>query len=220
VRVRSAARRTPAPRHADVEGPFTYADFCALLPGKQKGDLIDGTIYMASPDSTSANELNAWLAAIMEVFVRRMKLGNIYISRVACRLDDKNAPEPAIAFVRTEHLDRVECGGIVGPADLAVEIVSPDSIERDYEKKFRQYKRFGISEYWIVDDLSRVVRLFRLSAAGRYREVRPKKGVLTSAAMPGFWLKPEWLWQTPLPDPFDTIALLLNEPRAKRGKDA
>lgn len=178
-------------------GPYTWEDFCQLVREEQKADLIDGVIYMASPENTDANDLFVFLIGLFDDFAEYHDLGEVYGSRVALRLDKKNAPEPDIAFVRKEHQGRIERGGIGGPADLAVEIVSPDSVERDYEKKRNQYERFGISEYWIVDEELQKVTLLRLGAKGKYREVKPHKGELRSAVLEGFWLRPEWLWQQP-----------------------
>ena len=39
------------------------------------------------------------------------------------------------------------------PPLLAIEIVSPDSIQRDYRYKRSEYAAVGIAEYWIVDAL-------------------------------------------------------------------
>jgi hypothetical protein len=33
-------------------------------------------------------------------------------------------------------------------------------------------------------------------------------GVYTSAAVTGFWLRPEWMWQTPLPDEIEILRQL------------
>jgi Uma2 family endonuclease len=186
-------------------GVFTYDDFCARVSEEQKADLIDGVIYMASPENTDANELMLWLAALMTFFAQRNKLGKVYGSRVACRFDDKNAPEPDILFVLAANLNRVKRGGIAGPADLAMEIVSPDSVERDYVKKKKQYQRFGIREYWIIDQEEKKVTLFRLDDKGKYREVRPRRGVFHSNVLMGFWLDPNWLWQETLPDLAETL---------------
>ena len=48
----------------------------------------------------------------------------------------------------TEHLDRLTDSHLSGPADLAVEIVSPDSLGRDRGDKFAEYGAAGIPEYW------------------------------------------------------------------------
>ena len=194
-------------------GSNTFEDFCAIIREDQKADLIDGVIYMASPENTEANDLFGWLFMVVRGYARRGKRGRVFGSRVALRLSEKNGPEPDIAFVRTENLQRVRRGHVAGAADLAVEIVSPESVDRDYNRKRELYQEFGVPEYWIVDEMDRAVTLLRLKR-GKYREVRPKKGVLRSEVLSGFWLRPEWLWQEPRPDEIDTILeILANEPQ-------
>jgi Uma2 family endonuclease len=194
-------------------GHFTFDDFCYLVRDGQKADLIDGGIYMASPENTDANDLFVWLLSLLKLFVHRQKLGKVFGSRVAFRLDTQNSPEPDIAFVRKERLDLVHRGYVDGPPDLAVEIVSPESVDRDYDTKRRQYEEAGVPEYWIVDELDQKVTLLRLTAAGKYREVRPRKGELHSQVLPGFWLRAEWLWQDPQPD----LEEVLTQIRARQG---
>ncbi|MCL4191561.1 MAG: Uma2 family endonuclease [Thermoguttaceae bacterium] len=191
-----------------------FDDFCALVREDQKADLIDGIIYMASPDNTDANRLSGWLYTLISLFARRMGLGEVFISRVAFRLDSRNGPEPDIAFARKDRLDLVKRGRVDGPPDLAVEIVSPDSVERDYGKKRDQYERFGIREYWIVDEVEERVTLLRRDSAGRYQEARPEKGSLRSEVLPGFFLRPLWCWQRPLPDEPELLQYMLkaNQP--------
>jgi Uma2 family endonuclease len=190
------------------EGPHTFEDFCALIGENQKADLINGVIYMASPENTEANKLVGWLFTLFNVYARRRKLGEVYVSRVAFWLSEKSGPEPDIAFVRNEHLDRVERGHVNGPADLAAEVVSPDSIERDYYLKRELYEEYGIPEYWIIDEMDQSVTLLRLKQ-GKYREVKPRKGELHSEVLTGFWLRPEWLWQRPFRDEIDTLEEIL-----------
>ncbi len=186
-----------------------FDDFCALVREDQKADLIDGIIYMASPDNTDANRLNGWLYTLISIFARRMDLGEVFFSRVAFRLDSRNGPEPDIAFVRKDRLNLVKRGRVDGPPDLAVEIVSPDSVERDYGKKRDKYERFGIREYWIVDEVEERVTMLRLDAAGGYQEIRPEKGSLRSEVLPGFFLRPQWCWQRPLPDELELLQEML-----------
>lgn len=196
-------------RATTARGPYTFEDFCALVRDGDKADLINGVIYMASPDNTDASKLQTWLSGLMDLLAEETNAGNIYISRVALRLDDRNGPEPDIVFIRKERLHLVKRGHIAGAADLVVEIVSPDSIERDYEKKWKQYQEAGIPEYWIVDEIEKKVVVLRLGPKGKYRQVRPLKGELHSQSLPGFWIRPEWLWQNPLPKKTTILAQLL-----------
>jgi Uma2 family endonuclease len=178
---------------------YSFEDFCFLVKDGDKADLIDGVIYMSSPDNTDANRLNVWLVSLVFLFVDAKDLGEVFVSRVAYRLGDSDGPEPDLGFVRKDRLHLVRRGHLAGRPDLAMEIVSPDSIERDYVKKHRQFERARIPEYWIIDEIEKKVTLLQLGRDGRYREVRPLKGVLRSKVLPGFWLRTSWLWQQPLP---------------------
>lgn len=178
---------------------YTFEEFCFLIKDGEKGDLIDGVIYMSSPENTDANALFCWLFRLIGDFVEERELGRIFGSRVAFRLGEPHGPEPDIAFVRKDRLHIVQRGFVEGPPDLAIEIVSPDSVERDCVHKREQYRQAGVLEYWIVDEMQQRIVLLKRSASGAYREVKPRKGVLHSKVLPGFWLRPEWLWQNPRP---------------------
>jgi len=52
---------------------------------------------------------------------------------------------------------------------LAIEIVSPDSVKRDYRFKRAEYASFGIPEYWIIDPAAQKVTLLLL-VEGLYEE--------------------------------------------------
>jgi Uma2 family endonuclease len=189
----------------------TFDDFCLLVPEGQKADLIDGVIYVASPDNTDAGDLFGWLFNLLYLYIRRKDLGKLYALRIAFRVNERNSPEPDLAFVRKDREHLIERGFVNGPPDLAVEIVSPDSVERDYEQKRKQYQQAGVPEYWIIDEMDRSVTLLRLAATKKYREVKPRKGILHSEVLEGFWFRPEWLWQEPQPDPLDTLQQVLGE---------
>jgi Uma2 family endonuclease len=191
--------------------PYTFKDFCFLVKDGEKADLIDGVIYMASPDNTDANELFMWLGGLIADFAEAKDLGKVYGSRVAYRLNDTNSPEPDIGFVSKERLHLVLRGHVEGPPDLAIEIVSPESVERDYEKKRTQYEEAGVREYWIVDEMKGKVTLLRLDRKGKFREGRPKKGVFHSRVLPGFWMRPEWLWQRPRPKKVEILSQILKD---------
>jgi Uma2 family endonuclease len=136
-------------------------------------------------------------------------LGCVYISRFAFRISKRDGPEPDVAFLHKDRRHLVRREYVDWAPDLVMEVVSPDSIERDYHKKREQYRNGGVREYWIVDEIARRVTLLRLTADGAFRTVRPRQGVLHSEALPGFWLKPGWLWKNPLPKAAAVLAEIL-----------
>jgi Uma2 family endonuclease len=188
---------------------YTFDDFCLLVKDGQKADLIDGVIYMSSPDNTDANTLFCWLLSLLTFFVNIKKLGRVYGNRVAFRLDDFNSPEPDVGFVKRSRLHLVKRGHVAGGPDAAFEIVSPESVERDYERKRRQFEDARVSEYWIIDEIEQRVTLLRLGKDGKYRSIPATRGVFRSKVIRGFWLRERWLWEKSLPDPLKTLTAIL-----------
>lgn len=208
-RRRAPASRTAAGPPLTRSGPITFEEFCALIREDQKADLIDGVIYMASPENTDANTLVGWLCSVMFAYAQEKALGRVFVERVAFRLGERQGPEPDIAFVRAEHAGRIHRGYVEGPPDLAVEVVAEESAERDYVRKRHQYQEAKVPEYWIIDEELATVLLLRLDSRGRFREVRPRKGRLSSQVLEGFWLETAWLWQEPRPGIMQVLQQLL-----------
>ncbi len=148
----------------------TVEEFYCLVPDGQKADLIDGVIYMASPDTRRSDRLGGFIKFLMQGYAAVQGLGEVYGSRFAFELSQFRAPEPDAAFVGTERLHLVSERRMVGGPDIAVEIVSRESRQRDYGEKKQLYADAGVSEYWIIDPLQRRVEFHRLRA-GRYEPV-------------------------------------------------
>ena len=179
---------------------LTVEDFYALVSDGQKADLIDGVIYMSSPDSLRANELTGFLHGLLRGFLdARGIAGKVVFSRFAFRLSEFSAPEPDVAYVRPERVGLIEEGGMRGAPDIAVEIVSRESRHRDYDLKRRLYEEAGVSEYWIVDPIQQRVE-FLLLEEGRYQLAPLEENRLfRSRALPGFRIDVDWLLADPLP---------------------
>lgn len=190
-------------------GFWTFADFCAVIRPDQKADLINGVIYMASPEGTEANDLLVWLLRVLGDYLELSEAGRLFGSRVAFRLGGNSGPEPDIAFLKRERLHLIRKTYVAGPPDVAMEIVSPESVDRDYHKKRTLYERAGVPEYWIIDEEMKKVTLLRLDSNGKYREVRPVKGILRSHVIKGFWLRPEWLWAESRPTKTEALKQIL-----------
>lgn len=85
-----------------------------------------------------------------------------------------------------------------GPADL-VEIVSPDSVLRDYPDKVAEYAEAGVPEYWIVGPGNEAFTVLVLTGGVYQTVLEGHEGRFESRVLPGFWLDTAWLWQDLLP---------------------
>jgi Uma2 family endonuclease len=187
------------PRHV-ADDLLTVEDFFSFVADGQKADLIDGVIYMASPDSLRANELTLFLSWVFQGFIEARGIGGkVVVSRYAFRLNEFSAPEPDVAYVCPERVALVEEGCMRGEPDIAVEVVSRESRHRDYDLKRRLYEEAGVPEYWIIDPIQQRVE-FLVLEEGRYQLAPLEENRLfRSRALPGFRIDVDWLLADPLP---------------------
>jgi Uma2 family endonuclease len=184
----------------------SFEEYLAAYDGV-RAEWVDGTVLRMSPTSDRHADISDFLVTLLRVLVDSNGAGIVRSSQVAMRMG-RIARVPDLLFVAREHASRLTATHLEGPADLAIEIVSPDSRTRDRNEKFREYEEAGVREYWIIDPLRESVDLFRLGSDGRYaRADEHEARVLRSDVLPGFWIDTHWLWSTPMP----SVTIVLKE---------
>jgi Uma2 family endonuclease len=117
--------------------------------------------------------------------------------------------EPDIQVLLPGYEWRVGATFVEGPADLVIEIVSPESVERDRGEKFTEYERGGVKEYWLFDPQRREHLFYVLGEDGLYSPRYPDAdGIYRSPVFPKLALPVALLWQQPLPGIRQIIALV------------
>lgn len=107
---------------------------------------------------------------------------------------------PDIFFVRRDRCDIVRDHHIEGPADLVIEIVSPDSAVRDRVDTYYEYEQGGVREYWLIDPMRKTADFYVRDADGYFRAAPvDASGVYHCHEFPLLSLRIDWLWQSPLP---------------------
>jgi Uma2 family endonuclease len=188
-------------RAAPPPPPISFEQFLAWADEDTHAEWVDGEIVLMSPSNLEHQRLILFLAELINRYVRAHQLGEVFLAGVLMRLATRpSGREPDLLFVANEHADRLRETYVDGPADLVVEIVSPDSEERDRVTKLAEYEAAGIPEYWLIDPLRREALFYRLGEDRRYH-LGPvdAEGFYHSAVLPEFRLRVAWLWQRPLP---------------------
>jgi Uma2 family endonuclease len=79
-------------------------------------------------------------------------------------------------------------------AALAAEVVSAESVKRDYETKREEYLAFGLLEYWIVDPLERKFTLLTRRGDTWSETVLRDGQIIASLVLPGLTVSVADLW--------------------------
>jgi len=199
-------RAPKSTREAPPEPPVSYEEFLTWADEDVRAEWIDGDIHVMSPASDRHQDLAEFLLALMRLLVEHEGEGWVRGSVFQMKLDVRpSGREPDLLYLREQNRDRVTDTHVNGPADLVVEVVSPESGARDRGEKFYEYEAAGIPEYWLVDPQREEVAVYRLNE-DRYRTAfEGHDGRVVSEVLDGFWIEAEWLWQEELPAVLDVL---------------
>ncbi|MDQ3693025.1 MAG: Uma2 family endonuclease [Chloroflexota bacterium] len=205
------ARDVTQPASEQAPLRMSYAEWQSWLGTAEmhRGEWVDGEVVAFAMPTYLHQAILLWLARLLAEYVERRELGQVGVDGAEMWLRSRNTARlPDLFFVAIANLGQLNAERREGPADLVVEIISNDSVTRDRREKFLEYQRAGIPEYWIIDPRPRrqSVDFYTLDADGYYQPVPPDDaGRLRSRVLPGFWIDPGWLWQDPLPGPYQLI---------------
>jgi len=193
--------------HVERRLPMTYETWLGWAGESTQAEWANGEGIAFVPPTILHADLSRFLLLMLGLFSEATGLGTVYHAPIEMRLA-RSAREPDILFLAHDHRHRLEEARLLGPADLVVEIVSPESSRRDRVEKLAEYEEAGVPEYWLLDPRPRrrTADFFHLRD-GRYGEAPlDADGRYHSAMLPGFWLRPAWLWQEPLPNVLACLA--------------
>jgi len=177
---------------------ISYEDFLEEYAGIH-AEWIDGKVLVMSPASDRHQDIVDFFTALLRIFVENYQMGWVRSAPFQMKLPSSNGREPDILVVAQARLDRLQPNHLDGPADLAVEVIPPESVARDRGKKFSEYEQGGIEEYWLLDPLRKQAEVYQLIEGSYQLVCANKDGRIHSTVLSGFWLREEWIWETPLP---------------------
>jgi Uma2 family endonuclease len=166
---------------------------------------VRGRLIPLSPTSIRHWQLQTYLQDMLRAYFALRPIGKVFGAPVVMALESANTRrEPDVMVVLNAGERTITDSALVGPADLCIEIVSPESMARDHGEKYAEYEQAGVQEYWIIDPIHRETRFLRLQPDGRYASVTPPAGqAYVSSLLPGFQVDASLLWLDPLPNLYE-----------------
>jgi Uma2 family endonuclease len=149
-----------------TQGDWTYEDYLRLPEDGNRYEVIRGFLYVTAAPYPLHQYVSAELHLLVGGFVRERKLGVVLSAPLDVRLPQRigDPVQPDLVFLRTGNQPRWEVdGSFEGAPDLAIEILSRSTAQRDRKIKRDAYREAGIQEYWIVDPWMRTVLIYTLS---------------------------------------------------------
>lgn len=199
----------------DTRPQMSWEDFHDWADEDTGAEWVDGEVIMPSPVGLKHQDIANFLVGMMAGYARLHDLGRVANAPFMMKLE-RAAREPDVLFVARDHLDRLKPTYLDGPADLVVEIISPESRGRDRGDKFFEYEAARIPEYWLLDPDTLRAEFYQLDERGHYQlAAHDDLGRYHSRTLKGLWLRVTWLWQDELPAVDDALLEIAGEAYAR-----
>lgn len=168
----------------------TFHERYEAMPPNVRAELIDGVVYMASPQGyehgTFDDLIAGWIVAYRLGTPGLGSAGNA--TTFLTGGDDEVQPDRQLRIPEERGgATRIVRGFVSGPPEFVIE-VAKSSRKYDLGTKKRAYERAGVREYLFVGVDPEEVRWFILRG-GTYEEITPgDDGLYHSETFPGLWL--------------------------------
>jgi Uma2 family endonuclease len=141
---------------------LTYEDYRMLPDDGKRYELIEGEVFVSPAPSTRHQMVSANLLYALMDALHKPGLARIFHAPTDLVLTKTTAVQPDLVIVGKARESLITARALEGPPDVAVEILSPSSLDRDQYIKRKLYERFGIPEYWVVDPEQGQIIIYRL----------------------------------------------------------
>jgi Uma2 family endonuclease len=168
---------------------LTYDDFVHFPGDGKRHELIDGEHFVTPSPSTRHQTISGTLHGLIWSWLQLHPKGRLFHAPYDIVLSDVDIVEPDLIYLSNERAAQVLTPlHAKGVPELVIEIASKGTRKRDETIKRRLYERVGVSEYWVVDALIDVIRVYRRKDTGFGRPIelsRQAGNVLTTPLLPG-----------------------------------
>jgi Uma2 family endonuclease len=188
----------------------SFEDYLRLY-AEHHAEWVEGTVIKLSPVSRKHDLTDGFLHHLLRIYLSRVRCAKLLHHPFVMKITPKSpAREPDLHIVLNERAHIIQDTMTAGPTDVVVEVVSPESIDRDTQEKFAEYEAGGVREYWLFDPQMQTANFYALDANGIYQVIAPTDGIFRSTVLPRFSLPVDVLWQPDILENDDQIRVLVD----------
>ena len=179
-----------------ISTKFSYEDLQHMPPDRNRYEIVDGELLVTPSPKTLHQRIVGNLFAELRQHVRTQRLGEVFVAPYDVVFTHWTVLEPDVLFVSQSRLQSIGEKYVSGPPDLVVEVLSESTAQVDREIKPKQYARYGVTEYWLIDPDGKTMEIFHLKEGEYQMAARLGFGeTLTSPLFSGLSLPVSSLWE-------------------------
>jgi Uma2 family endonuclease len=135
-------------------------------------ELVDGRLELMNPPTIQHFLVVNFLDTTLTAEVKRCEFSWLCFRETGVRTGRNKSRLTDLSVVTLEQARELVNASAVfqSPPLLIIEVVSPESVKRDYRYKRSEYAALEVPEYWIVDPLEKKISVLLLED-GLYEEI-------------------------------------------------
>jgi Uma2 family endonuclease len=130
-----------------------YIDICAQT--EERYELVRGELHQMNPPTVLHYRIVKFLERVLDQAIGENLDSDVWetFRDVGQRTKDNSSRLPDLAIMSRVEADQLlqRTAVFQTPSLLVIEVVSPSSVDEDYDEKLKEYQALGIPEYWVVD---------------------------------------------------------------------
>jgi Uma2 family endonuclease len=160
--------------------------FYEEMTPEQKVEFIDGQVILQSPARNEHLDVTKFVLKLLDTFVSLHGLGTVKSEKCLC-VFPRNDYEPDVVFFGREKAAGLLPDTLRFPVpDLAVEVLSDATEDRDRGVKFEDFAANDVREYWILNAAESCIEQYVLRSGEYELVLKSSSGRLRSDAITGF----------------------------------
>jgi Uma2 family endonuclease len=171
---------------------LTYDDFVRFPDDGKRHELIDGEHYVTPSPNESHQRILGNLYLSIGNWLATNRIGRVYFAPFDVVFSHFDVVEPDLLYLsHARAAEALTPANVRGVPELVVEVASKGTRKRDETIKRRLYERTGVSEYWVVNPVIEVVRVYGRTDRSFILPIeysRRAGDILTTPLLPGFEL--------------------------------
>ena len=149
-------------------------------------EIIEGVMKLTPAPFDRHQSLIGEIHAAIYNFLKLKPKGIVRIAPRDVKFNEQTTYQPDILFIAKERLKINTEPFVDGAPDFIVEILSKGTISIDVRKKFLDYEKYGVKEYWIMNPDDIYLSEFYHLLDGKYEQFEPENNIVKSKAIEGF----------------------------------
>jgi Uma2 family endonuclease len=162
----------------------------------EPGELVDGHLVEEEVPTNLHEAVVAWLIWALRTWAAPRR-GWVFGSEHKLGITPKRGRKPDVSMYLPGTRLSAKASLSRKPPAVVVEVITPTprDIRRDRVDKLREYAKFGVRDYWLVDPQGQLIEVFELGLDGRYTvALTASEGTIELPGFEGLKLDLDELW--------------------------